>query len=218
MKDHMLKAVLFDMDGVLVDTEELTFRAAQQMFEEHGIKVTQEDFRPYIGTGENSYIGNVARKHGFPADIQRDKKRMYDIFGILAKGHLKALPGVRDFIAVCRNKGLKLAVATSADYVKMMINLRETGLEQVTFDVLINGQEVKNKKPHPEIYQTTADRLGVRPPECLVVEDAVNGIEAAKAAGAKCLAITNSFSRKELKKADWICDSLKNYPAEALNW
>ena len=214
----MLKAVLFDMDGVLVDTEELTFRAARRMFKEHGITVTREDFRPYIGTGENSYIGNVARKYGFPVDISRDKNRMYDIFGMLAKDHLKALPGVQSFIGKCRDMGLKLAVATSADYVKLMINLKETGLDQESFDVLVNGQEVRNKKPHPEIYLTAAAKLGFRPDECLVVEDAVNGIEAAKAAEAKCLAVTNSFSRKELEKADWICESLESYPAEALNW
>ena len=214
----MLRAVLFDMDGVLVDTEELTFMAARQMFEEHGIAVTQEDFRPYIGTGENSYIGNVARKYNFPVDIPRDKKRMYDLFGLLARGRLNALPGVRDFIEACRDKGLKLAVATSADYVKMMINLRETGLARETFDVLINGQHVTHKKPHPEIYLTTAAALGINPDQCLVVEDAVMGIEAAKAAGMKCLAVTNSFSRKELSHADWICDSLVNYPREALEW
>jgi len=214
----MLKAVLFDMDGVLVDTEELTFRAARQMFEEHGIAVTQDDFRPFIGTGENSYIGNVALKYNFPVNIPRDKERMYTIFGVLAKGCLKALPGVRDFITECRMRGLKLAVATSADYVKMMINLNETGLKQEAFDVLVNGQEVINKKPHPEIYLTTAAKLSVRPEECLVVEDAVNGIEAAKTAGAKCLAVTNSFGRTELKKADWICNSLEYYPPAALNW
>jgi len=137
------------MDGVLVDTEELTFRAAQKMFEEHGIAVTQEDFRPYIGTGENSYVGNVARKYGFPVDIERDKKRMYTLFGMLARGQLNALPGVRNFINLCRGKKLKLAVATSADDIKMKINLRETGLEVSTFDVLVNGQEVVHKKAAP---------------------------------------------------------------------
>jgi len=214
----MLRAVLFDMDGVLVDTEKLTFLAARQMFKEHGIAVTQEDFRPYIGTGENSYIGNVARKYNFPVDIRRDKKRMYDLFGLLAKGRLKALPGVIDFIEACRDKRLKLAVATSADYVKMMINLRETGLTRETFDVLINGQHITHKKPHPEIYLTTAAELGINPDQCLVVEDAVKGIEAAKAAGMKCLAVTNSFPRKELSHADWICDSLEDYPRETLEW
>ncbi|OFY57359.1 MAG: hypothetical protein A2Y87_08880, partial [Bacteroidetes bacterium RBG_13_46_8] len=206
----MLKAVLFDMDGVLVDTEELTFRAAQQMFKEHGIHVTREDFRPYIGTGENSYIGNVARKYGFPVDIPRDKERMYAIFGNLARGRLKALPGVTGFMAVCRGRGLKLAVATSADFVKMMINLKETGLDPENFDALVNGQHITHKKPDPEIYLKTASMLGVKPEECLVVEDAVNGIEAAKAAGMRCLAVTNSFERNELYKADWICDSLEN--------
>jgi beta-phosphoglucomutase len=214
----MLKAIIFDMDGVLVDTEDFTFRAAQQMFWEHGVAVTKDDFRPFIGTGENSYIGNVARKHGFDVNIDRDKKRMYELFGIFAKGNLKALPGVKDFIAACRSRNLRLAVATSADYVKMMINLRETGLEQEIFDVLVNGTEVKHKKPHPEIYLTTAAKLGVFPDECLVIEDAVNGIEAAKLAGMKCLAVTNSFQRDELAKADWICDSLDHFPHEALDW
>jgi HAD superfamily hydrolase (TIGR01509 family) len=213
----MLKAVLFDMDGVLVDTEELTFRSAQQMFKEHGFFVTREDFRPYIGTGENSYIGNVARKYGFQVDIPRDKERMYTIFGHLAKGNLKALPGVAGFIKVCRDQGLKLAVATSADYVKMMINLKETGLDPDHFDALVNGQDIINKKPDPEIYLKTASILGVNPDECLVVEDAVNGIDAAKAAGMRCLAVTNSFGRNELGMADWICDSLEHYPPEALS-
>src|SRR4030042_3249202 len=197
----MLKAVLFDMDGVLVDTEELAFRAAQQMFKDHGIHVTREDFRPYIGTGENSYIGNVARKYGFPVDIPRDKERMYAIFGNLARGRLKALPGVTGFMAVCRERGLKLAVATSADFVKMMINLKETGLDPENFDALVNGKTITHKKPDPEIYLKTASMVGVKPDECLVVEDAVNGIEAAKAAGMKCLAVTNSFGRNELNRA-----------------
>lgn len=201
-----------------MDTEELTFLAAQQMFSEHGIAVTKDDFRPYIGTGENSYIGNVARKYGFPVDIGRDKKRMYDIFGMMAKGRLKALPGARDFLVVCRQKGLKTAVATSADHIKMMINLQEAGLDQVNFDGLISGDKISYKKPHPEIYLTTAAALRVSPDQCLVVEDAVNGIESARAAGMKCLAVTNSFTREELGKADWICDSLEFYPKEALEW
>lgn len=213
----MLKAVLFDMDGVLVDTEDLTFRAAQLMFREHGIHVTHEDFRPYIGTGENSYIGNVARKYGFAVDIPRDKARMYTLFGELARGQLRALPGVEDFLALCRGRGLKIAVATSADYVKMMINLKETGLEPESFDALVNGQDIVNKKPDPEIYLKTASLLGVKPYECLVVEDAVNGIEAAIAAGMKCLAVTNSFGREELGSADLICDSLEDIQPEVLD-
>jgi len=123
---------------------------------------------------------------------------------------------VTQFIAVCRRRGLKLAVATSADFVKMMINLEETGLDPENFDALIDGQQIIHKKPDPEIYLKTASMLGVKPDECLVVEDAVNGIEAARAAGMKCLAVTNSFERNELYKADWICDSLENYPQEAL--
>lgn len=214
----MIEAVLFDMDGVLVDSEELIYLAARQMFKEHGISVTREDFIPFIGTGENSYLGNVAKKYRFPIDINRDKARTYKIYARIAPQHLRILPGVRSFIRECKKKKLRLAVATSADEVKMTINLKAAGLYTGIFDTSVNGLEVVHKKPHPEIYLKAAEKLNVEPSACLVVEDAVNGIEAARAAGAKCLAVTNSFSATELAKADWIVDNLSEVSEEVLSW
>lgn len=214
----MIKAVLFDMDGVLVDSEELIYLAAKQMFKEHGISVTKEDFVPFIGTGENSYLGNVARKHGFPIDINRDKARTYEIYAQIAPQKLRIFPGVKSFINECRNKKLRLAVATSADEVKMTVNLKASGLYTGIFDTTVNGLEVIHKKPHPEIYLRAAKKLSVEPSACLIVEDAVNGIEAARAAGARCLAVTNSFSAAELSKADWIVNSLSEVAEDVLSW
>ncbi len=214
----MIKAILFDMDGVLVDSEEIIYLAAKQMFAEYGIQVKQEDFKPFIGTGENKYLGGVAKKYGFDIDIERDKSRTYDIYADIAQEKLKMLPGVRHFIQLCKSRSLKLAVATSADEVKMNVNLKAVGLDNGIFDATVNGLEVVNKKPHPEIYQLAAKKLQVKPFECLVVEDAVNGVEAAKAAGAKCLAVTNSFSATELSKADWIVKNLSDVPENVLNW
>ncbi len=214
----MIKAVLFDMDGVLVDSEELIYLAAKQMFGEHGIAVTRDDFIPFIGTGEDSYLGNVAKKYGFPIEINRDKARTYEIYAQIAPQKIKVLPGVISFIGKCKNRKLKLAVATSADEVKMKVNLKAAGLYAGIFDATINGLEVIHKKPHPEIYLKAAEKLGIEPSACLVVEDAVNGIEAARASGAKCLAVTTSFTPAELAKADWIVNNLSEVPEDVLSW
>jgi beta-phosphoglucomutase len=214
----MIRAVLFDMDGVLVDSEELIYLAAKQMFEEHGITVTREDFKPFIGTGENSYLGNVAKRYGFAMDISRDKRRTYEIYAQVAPKQLRLLPGVKSFIDKCRNKELKLAVATSADEIKMKVNLKATGLYTGIFDAMVNGLEVIHKKPHPEIYLKAAEKLDLNASACLVVEDAVNGIEAARAAGAKCLAVTGSFTATELARADWIVNNLSEISEDVLSW
>jgi HAD superfamily hydrolase (TIGR01509 family) len=214
----MIRAVLFDMDGVLVDSEELIYLAAKQMFEEHGITVKRDDFIPFIGTGENSYLGNVAKKYGFPMDISCDKARTYEIYAQIAPRTLKLLPGVMSFIRKCKNKKLKLAVATSADEIKMTVNLKAAGLYTGVFDATVNGLEVIHKKPHPEIYLKAAKKLNLEPSACLVVEDAVNGIEAARAAGARCLAVTTSFNAEELVKADWIVNNLSEVPEVVLSW
>jgi HAD superfamily hydrolase (TIGR01509 family) len=214
----MIKGVLFDMDGVLVDSESYICKAAIMMFNELGISVLPKDFEPFVGMGENKYIGGVAEKYGISVDIERVKARTYDIYGRIVKGNLLPLPGAQNFIAKCRNKGLKLALATSADRVKMEVNLRETGLSADLFQSIITGLDVEKKKPSPDIYLKAAESLELDPKNCLVVEDAVSGIKAGKAAGCKCLAVRSSVEEVKLKEADWICESLLKVPEEALNW
>ena len=204
----MIKGVLFDMDGVLVDSEPFIAKAAIMMFEELGVKAKPEDFHPFTGMGENRYIGGVAEKYGIKVDIPAVKARTYAIFGEIVKNRLSPLPGAAEFIARCRKKGLKMALATSADRVKMMINLTETGLSPETFDSIVTGEDVINKKPSPDIYLKAAENLALKPYECLVVEDAVSGIRSGKSAGCKCLAVTSSFNAEALQEADWIYASL----------
>lgn len=214
----MIRGVLFDMDGVLVDSEPFICKAAIMMFREMGLKVTPDDFIPFVGMGENKYIGGVAEKYGLTVDITQVKARTYQIYKTIIKGTLTPLPGVTQFIAKCRKLGLRLAVATSADLIKMEANLNETGLPASLFNATVNGLEVENKKPHPDIYKKASERLGLKPEECLVVEDALSGIKAAKAAGCRCLAVATSFDKDELGEADWICDNLIKVPDEALTW
>ncbi|MHB9036454.1 MAG: HAD family hydrolase [Armatimonadota bacterium] len=214
----MIRAVIFDMDGVLVDSEEHICEASMRMFAEKGLTVKPEDFLPFVGAGENRYIGGVAEKYNFPFDLDSDKNRVYEIYGEIVTGNLEPLAGAKEFIAKAREKGLKLAVASSADKIKVEINLREIGFSVDSFDTVVNGLDVARKKPDPEVFLAAALRLGVSPSECLVVEDAVNGVAAAKSAGMRCLGLTTSFSPEELSDADWTAPNLAEAPDEVLDW
>jgi len=206
------------MDGVLVDSEEYINQAAIAMFKEKGLKVEPEDFLPFVGAGEDRYLGGVAEKYNFPFDLEKDKARTYQIYEEIVKNKLHPLKGVLAFIEKCKQRNLKLAVATSADKTKMEINLKESGIDRDNFDALINGNDVEKKKPDPEIYLLAAKQIEVSPTNCLVVEDAVNGVEAALQAGSKCLALTTSFNENELSKADWIAPDLSAAPEASIQW
>jgi HAD superfamily hydrolase (TIGR01509 family) len=210
--------VIFDLDGVLAVSEPLLAEAAIALFAEKGHSTTADDFRPFIGMGEDRYIGGPAAARGIPMDLPRDKARLYEIYDDVIRGRLEALPGARDFVAECRRRGLAIAVASGADRTKVVANLREIGMPEATFDTVVDGTQVVRKKPAPDIFLEAARRLGVPPAECLVVEDAVSGVAAAKAAGMRCLAVTTSFSARELAGFDWIAADLAHAPAEALAW
>ncbi|MEX2371232.1 MAG: HAD-IA family hydrolase [Bacteroidales bacterium] len=214
----MIQAVLFDMDGVLLESEQYINMAGVALFREKGYEVSPEDFLPFTGMGEDRYLGGVAEKYGIPFQGEVDKKRTYEIYEELVHDKLKPLPGVFEFIERCRKRGLKIAVATSADLVKMEINLREINLPASTFDATVNGLEIKHKKPAPDIFLKAAQRIGVNPADCLVVEDAVSGVKAGKSMGARVLALTTTFSVMELSEADWIAPDLSEVPDKVLNW
>jgi len=214
----LLRAVIFDMDGVLVLSEPFIAEAAIAMFAEKGHQVSAEEFRPFIGTGEDRFIGGVAQQRGIELDPARDKARTYALYLELIRGRLTALPGVNAFVAHCRDQHLRLAVASGADRIKVEGNLREVGLPLELFDAIVDGTQVRRKKPAPDIFLEAARRLGVPPSACLVIEDAVNGVAAAKAAGARCLALTTSFESHELRAADWIAADLAHVPPDALAW
>lgn len=200
--NNSIQAVIFDVDGVLVDSEPFICEAACKMFHaNYGVTVQPEDFIPFVGTGADRYIGGVAEKHGVTLDPPQDKASTYDIYLEIIKGRLQPVAGVHDFITTCRSRGLKLALATSADMVKLLGNLTEIDLTPADFDACINGLDVTHKKPHPETFLLAAERLDLPPEQCLVVEDATNGIQAARAAGAKCLGLTTSFSAEQLTAA-----------------
>ena len=201
-----------------MDSEAYICQAAIQMFSEMGVVAIPSEFKPFVGMGENQYIGGVAEMHGLILDIEQAKTRTYQLYSEIVHQKLQPLPGVYSFLEACQARGLKLALATSADKVKMETNLAEIGIGTDTFHALVNGLDIARKKPYPDIYLRASALLGLDPEECLVVEDAVSGVEAAKAAGCRCLAVTGSFKAPELMGADWVCSSLEAVPLGVLNW
>jgi len=178
--------------------------------EKYGVPATAADFHPFIGTGEDRFLGGVAEKYGVRLQPGVDKDRTYEIYLQLIPGRLQPLPGTHEFVAAARVRGLKLALATSADRVKLHGNLAAIQLPENAFDVTVTGTEVRRKKPYPDIFLLAAEKLGVAPMDCLVVEDAPSGLEAGKAAGCRCLGITSTFDGEKLRAAgaNWTATDL----------
>ena len=213
-----VRGVIFDMDGVLVLSEPFIAEAAIRMFAEKGHQIGEDEFRPFIGMGEDRFIGGVAERRGIALDPARDKARTYAIYDDLVRGRLHPTPGAREFVRACPAKGLAIAVASGADRVKVDANLRELGLPASAFDAVIDGTQLARKKPAPDIFLAACRALALAPAECLVVEDAVSGVQAAKAAGARCLGLTTSFDSAALGAADWTAPDLAHVPEAALDW
>lgn len=216
LNPQRIRGVISDMDGVLCDSEPFIGEAACRMFRErYDIAVALAEFQPFVGMGENRYLSGVAERHGIRLDLEADKARTYALYLELIKGRLRPLPGVAQFIANCRRLGLKLAVATSADTVKLRGNLEELRLPLETFDAWVSGSMVERKKPHPDLFLAAARKLDLPPPQCLVVEDAPSGIEAAGRGGMPALGLTTSFSAEVLIRAGarWTAPDLAQAPA-----
>jgi HAD superfamily hydrolase (TIGR01509 family) len=205
----MTRAVIFDMDGVLTDSEPVINAAAIAGLREYGIDPKPEDFAPFVGAGEDRYIGGVAAKYGLRY-VPEMKRRVYEIYLQILPGMIRAFPGVHDLLRALRQRGVRLALASSADRIKVEANLRAIGVDPGGFDALVVGEDVEHKKPAPDIFLAAAHRLGVAPGECCVVEDAVNGVRAAKAAGMRCVAVEQSFAAAVLAPAgpDAVCPTL----------
>jgi HAD superfamily hydrolase (TIGR01509 family) len=206
--DSIIRAVIFDMDGVLVDSEPLINAAAIGMFKEKGLVVQPTDFLPFVGAGEDRYIGGVAEKYHFPLDLPEAKKRTYEIYLDLVPTRLEAFPGTHELVFACRNAGLHIAVASSADKIKVVANLQKIGLPPEFWDTAVVADDVMHQKPAPDIFLAAARKLNVAPSVCVVVEDAVNGIQAAKAAAMRCIAVATTFPAERLQEADIVRDDI----------
>ncbi|CAH9080213.1 unnamed protein product [Cuscuta epithymum] len=199
-----VSAVLFDMDGVLCNSEELSRRAAVDLFAEMGVRATVEDFAPFTGMGEVNFLGGVANAKGVKGfNPDASKKRFFEIYlEKYAKPNSGInFPGAFELVTQCKSKGLKVAVASSADRIKVDANLAAAGLSLSMFDAIVSADAFENLKPAPDIFLAASKILNVPPSECVVIEDAIAGIQAAKAAKMRCIAVTTTLAEDTIEAA-----------------
>lgn len=196
----MIKNIIFDMDGVLLDSENGIRAACIEMFKRHGVNAAAEDFMEFTGMGESRFIGGVAEKYGLEFELSM-KDEAYGIYGEIADEYIVLFDNVKELVQTLKGLGYNLAVASAADEVKVKINLRCMGLSPADFGAIVTGNDVPRLKPDPMIFLEAAKRIGADPSETLVVEDAVSGCKAAKAAGMACIGVTSTFDDATLKNA-----------------
>ncbi len=199
-----IEGVIFDMDGVLTDSEPVINAAAIAGLREYGVRAGPEDFKPFVGMGEDRYIGGVAEKYGVPYSLEM-KRRVYEIYlEILPSMHI-VFPGVLELLCELRAAGYRLAVASSADRVKVKANLEAARVPLTWFGAVVTGEDVARKKPDPAIFLAAAAGLGVTGDRACVVEDSPSGVEAAKRAGMRCVAVAQTFEPAVLRAAGADC-------------
>ena len=195
-----MKAVIFDMDGVLIDSEPVMRKSAILALEDYGIKACDDDFYPFTGRGEDIFVGGVAEKHGVKY-IPEMKARAYEIYTRIVDREAGFFEGIPETIEKLHSLGYALAVASAADSIKVIANIRAAGIPREHLGAVVTGEDVSVKKPAPDAFLEAAKRLGARPEECVVIEDAPSGLKAAQNAGRNCIGITSTFSADELKAA-----------------
>jgi HAD superfamily hydrolase (TIGR01509 family) len=192
-------ALIFDMDGVLIDSEPLHERAKREALAEAGIVVPESLFANYTGRSDKAMIYEVAAERGFSAErcaqILDRKHRIYESL----EHTLRPVSGAIDFVHWAKSR-YRLAVATSATSRNREATLKSLQIESM-FEVAVDSASFSQPKPSPEVFQIAIERLGVAPTACLVIEDAVNGIVAARAAGCFSAGLTTSFSEASLREA-----------------
>src|SRR5437588_5747646 len=204
------------MDGVLTDSEPLINEAAIAMFAERGVAVSPADFRPFVGMGEDRYIGGVAETHGVELDVPEAKRRTYELYFALARERLRAFPGAVGLVRACRSRGLRVALASGGDRVRVDVNLEAIGMPARLWDAVVAAEDAARKKPAPDLFLAAARSLGIPAPACAVVEDAVNGVRAAKAASMRCVAVAQTFRADQLAGADLVRERISDVTIEDL--
>ena len=200
------RALIWDIDGVIADTAEYHFEAWQYVFQKQGVKFTKEEFLRNFGQRNDTIIritlGAIPPEKA--EAIAREKEENYRK---RARGHIKPLPGVIRLIKSLTEHGFACAVASSGPIENIQLVLRELGIEDY-FQAIVYGREVTEGKPSPQVFLLAAKKLGVEPKNCIVIEDAVAGVAAAKSAGMHCIAVTNTHPRERLAGADMVVTTL----------
>jgi HAD superfamily hydrolase (TIGR01509 family) len=195
-------AIIFDMDGVLVDSEPLGLLAMQRVMARHGVTYTEADNNEFLGCTTLEECRILRARYGLEAD-ERDLTTQYvEILVELIRDRPRPMPGVPAVLEQLRAAGYRMALASSAEPAVIAENVRALDLAQL-FEAVVSGTEVAHGKPAPDVFVETARRLQVPVEGCLVVEDSRNGLLAAKAAGMACAVIPCASTRhQDFREAD----------------
>jgi beta-phosphoglucomutase len=226
----MLRAVIFDFDGVITDSEILHFRAFNQVLRQYGIELTkQEYYKTYLGFNDPDCYGLLIHQGLLKAEQEQignlieEKKHIYKE---LAKTEGKMIEGVRDFLTLLEENSIPMAICSGSLLTEVEMVLEDTGLRHL-FEVIVSGEQVKKGKPDPEGFLLTLKRLNnsvdsgqmgndILPSDCIVIEDSHWGLEAAKAAGMHTIAVTNSYGAEQLGTAEKIVNQLNELSIDDL--
>ncbi|MFC2033938.1 HAD family hydrolase [Chloroflexota bacterium] len=201
-------AIIWDMDGVIVDTAIYHLKSWQQVLHNREVEFTGEDFKRSFGQRNDTIIRKILGDDVSQDEISAIAIEKEAIFRCLIKPNLKSLPGVIELLKALVDKGFSQALVSSAPLEN--INLLVDGLGILkSFQCIISGEDVTEGKPSPQGFLLAAEKLEVKPEKCIVIEDAVAGVSAAQRAGMCCLAVTNTHPRGSLLEADLIVDSLE---------
>lgn len=210
-----LAAVIFDMDGVLIDSAEAHLESWRRLARQLGLELTRERFLETFGRQNRDVIPMLfgeGRSEEVVTELSETKERIYRD---LVRGRLAPLPGAIELVHASAKAGLKLAVGSSGHPDNIELALVELGIRPL-FEGAISGHDVTRGKPDPQVFRMAGDRLGVQPQRCAVIEDAPAGIDAALAAGMVAVAVTTSHPATQLRKAQLIVDSLEELSPERM--
>ena len=213
----MIKAVIFDMDGLLIDTEPIWTLADREFLAHYGKTYRPMDKSRFMGSGVREFIKFIKKKFAIDENENKLLSERMGIFESLVNENLKLMPGVENLLQELSEKGYLLAMATGNT--RRMMDLMTENLKiRKYFNVTVSSDEVPHGKPAPDIFLEAARRLKVTPSECLVLEDAINGVVAAKAAGMEAIAVCDQRYNKpeSFTEADMVVGSLKEVSAEVI--
>ena len=199
-----MQAVIFDMDGVIIDSEPLHFRAEKRLFRELGIEIAVAEHQGYVGQTSRAMWGRIRRQYGLSLSLEELVAHSRRLIRELITAALPDLliPGLTECLDYLRDRGLDLLLASSSEKALIELVLKKFDLEDY-FPHRVSGDEVGRGKPAPDIFLLAAARAGISPAGCLVIEDSAHGVRAAKAAGMTCIGFKNpSSGSQDLSAAD----------------
>tara|TARA_Y100000310_G_scaffold320251_1_gene376500 strand:- start:693 stop:1319 length:627 start_codon:yes stop_codon:yes gene_type:complete len=204
----MIKAVIFDMDGVIINSEPLDMEVKQALLKEFKLKISKKKIIEEIGETAKDFFDYVNKLNNTHFDVKMLIERKMSLQKKVFRDKLKLFPYVKEFLRELKKSKVKVALASSSrmEKIEFVLNLLRI---KGKFDVIISANDVKKGKPNPEIFLKAAKRLKIKPKDCVVIEDSVHGVRAAKRAKMHCIGVTNTFSRDKLKEADLVVKSLR---------